>query len=74
MKDGITVVHSIHRDGIFRGRSCVALLGDGLPNDLLIEPMGLPCLSFDKGSSKQSYPSSVMGSIALIRQTLLDAD
>jgi hypothetical protein len=30
--------------------------------------------SFLKGSSTQDYPSSQMGSIALIRQTLYDAD
>ena len=30
--------------------------------------------SFNKGSSRQSYPSSLMGSIALLRQTYLDAD
>ena len=30
--------------------------------------------SFKKGISKQRYPTSLMGSIALIRQTLLDAN
>ena len=31
-------------------------------------------LSFDKGSSRQSYPTSLAGSIALLRQFYLDAD
>src|SRR5699024_2243440 len=30
--------------------------------------------SFDKGTSKNSYPSSIMGSVALLRQTYYDAD
>ena len=29
--------------------------------------------SFNKGTSTQSYPSSMMGSVALLRQTYLDA-
>ena len=30
--------------------------------------------SFNKGSSRQEYPSSLMGAIALLRQTYLDAE
>ncbi|MCP4566301.1 MAG: amidohydrolase family protein [FCB group bacterium] len=74
MELGFTVSLSAPLDGIFRGRSCVALLGEGLPNDLLIRPIGRHLLSFSKGSSKQEYPSSLMGSIALIRQMFYDAD
>ena len=73
-KLGFAVVQSARRDGIFRGRSFVALLDDGLPNDLVLEPRGMHLVSFNKGSSQQEYPSSLMGSIALIRQSLLDAD
>src|SRR5690606_105325 len=29
--------------------------------------------SFSRGTSRQSYPSSMMGSIALLRQTFMDA-
>jgi len=50
------------------------LLGEGLPNDLVLRPHSLHFLSFDKGSSEQSYPNSLMGSIAIIRQTFLDTD
>ncbi len=74
MKQGFTTVHSARFDGIFRGNGFVTLLGDGLPNMLLLEPVTMPFASFDKGTSHQQYPSSLMGSIALIRQTLLDAD
>lgn len=70
---GFTAVLSIPRDGIFRGRSVVVSLGDGAPNRLVLRPLGPHGLAFDKGSSSQAYPASLMGSIALLRQTFLDA-
>jgi imidazolonepropionase-like amidohydrolase len=73
LERGTTVVHSARADGIFRGRGFVASLASGDTNELILRDDGLHVLSFDKGSSKQAYPSSLMGSIALIRQTLLDA-
>jgi len=74
LKLGFTTVQSVHRDGVFRGRGFVVSLGDGLPNDLVIRPHSWHFLSFNKGSSKQEYPTSQMGAIALIRQTFLDVD
>lgn len=74
MQSGFIVVQSARLDGIFRGRSFVATLGSGLTNDLTLIPRSLHFMSFDKGSSAQLYPSSLMGSIALIRQAFLDAD
>jgi len=73
-KNGFTTVQSAKLDGIFRGRSFVAQLGAGLPNDLVLRPHSWHFLAFDKGSSTQSYPNSMMGSIALLRQTFLDTD
>ncbi|MGH7889259.1 MAG: amidohydrolase family protein, partial [Thermodesulfobacteriota bacterium] len=70
---GFTVVQSSSLDGIFRGSSVVVDLGDGLPNDLILNKDVAQFISFQKGSSNQDYPSSLMGSIALIRQTLDDA-
>lgn len=70
---GYAVAQSSKLDGIFRGRAFVASLRPGLPNDVLIEPRARHFVSFEKGSSKQDYPESLMGSIALVRQTLLDA-
>ena len=74
LQNGITVVQSARLDGIFRGRGFVTTLGDGLPNDLVLRPYSWHFLSFDKGSSKQEYPGSLMGTIALIRQTFYDVD
>jgi imidazolonepropionase-like amidohydrolase len=74
IKQGITVVQSARLDGIFRGRSFVTTLRDALPNDVILLPHGEQFMSFDKGSSKQDYPSSLMGAIAMIRQMFLDVD
>jgi imidazolonepropionase-like amidohydrolase len=74
LKSGFAVVQSARMDGIFRGRSFVTTLGRGLPNDLVLLPRSTHFVSFDKGSSTQQYPNSLMGSIALIRQTLYDTD
>ncbi len=73
-KLGFTAVQSARFDGIFRGRAFVSALTDGLPNDLILNAAGPQFMAFSKGSSKQSYPSSLMGSMALIRQTLSDAN
>ncbi|MBW3566134.1 MAG: amidohydrolase family protein [Acidobacteria bacterium] len=72
-KRGVTTVQSAKMDGIFRGRGFVANLGSGLPAEMIVVPRSRMFLSFDKGSSSQEYPSSLMGSIALIRQTFYDA-
>ncbi|MCZ6506700.1 MAG: amidohydrolase family protein, partial [Acidobacteria bacterium] len=74
MKRGVTATVSAKMDGIFRGRSFVASVADGEPNDLVLEDSGLHFASFDPGSSQLEYPSSLMGSIAVVRQTLLDAE
>ncbi|MDX1677106.1 amidohydrolase family protein [Arsukibacterium sp.] len=74
LKQGFTVVQAARHDGIFRGTGFVASLDQGLPNDLIIKADSQQFMSFSKGSSKQSYPSSLMGSIALIRQTFADAN
>lgn len=74
LKAGFTSVQSARQDGIFRGTAFVASLAQGLPNDVILKTDAQHFLSFSKGSSKQSYPSSLMGSVALIRQTLSDAN
>lgn len=73
-KLGFTAVQSARMDGIFRGNAFVSSLGDGIANQLVLKADGSQFMSFSKGSSTQSYPSSLMGSIALIRQTLSDAN
>lgn len=72
--NGFTAVQSAQLDGIFRGTGFVASLGEGRANSLIYDDSSLQFVSFDKGVSRQAYPSSLMGSIALIRQTLSDAN
>lgn len=73
-QQGFTVVQTAQFDGIARGQAVVASTGDGLPGDLILNANGSQFMSFDPGSSTQSYPSSLMGSIALLRQNLADAN
>ncbi|MBP6334910.1 MAG: amidohydrolase family protein [Bacteroidia bacterium] len=72
-KIGFGSVLSLNKDGIFRGSASFVLLGDGRDNDQVLVDRAASCLSFNKGSSTQDYPGSLMGAIALIRQTYYDA-
>jgi imidazolonepropionase-like amidohydrolase len=72
-KNGFTSVQTAKLDGIFQGQGVTVSLAKGLPNDLIYNSHASHFGSFDKGTSKQEYPSSLMGSMALIRQTLSDA-
>lgn len=59
-------------DGIARGTGAVLTLGEDENLDL-VEPNASAHYSFRKGSSSQDYPRSIMGSVALLRQTYYDA-
>ncbi|MCK6691078.1 MAG: amidohydrolase family protein [Thermoanaerobaculia bacterium] len=64
-----------HRaDGIARGTGVLVALSDEREHEAVLAPRAANYLSFRKGTSTQDYPSSLMGCIALIRQTYLDAD
>lgn len=73
VEQGFTTVQSARLDGIFRGRASTVSLADTIANDAIYQATTRHFGSFDKGSSTQQYPASLMGSIALIRQTLSDA-
>ncbi|MBN4072162.1 amidohydrolase family protein [Flavobacteriales bacterium AH-315-E23] len=73
-KQGFGTVLSSDKDGIARGSSVLVTLGAGKENEQILISRAAATYSFSKGTSKQSYPSSLMGSIALLRQTYLDAD
>lgn len=72
IQQGFTSVQSARLDGVFQGQSATVSLAQGLPNDLIYNAQAAHFGSFDKGSSTQQYPSSLMGSIALVRQALSD--
>lgn len=73
-KAGFGTTVSLIRDGIARGTSAFVLTGDGKPNENLLQAEVAANYSFQKGTSTQNYPSSLMGSIALLRQTYFDAE
>lgn len=61
------------RDGIARGTGAVVTLASQKENLVIIKERASAHYSFSKGSSTQSYPGSIMGTIALLRQSYLDA-
>jgi imidazolonepropionase-like amidohydrolase len=69
---GSVVTHS--HDGIARGTSILVGLSDEKEQNALIKSKVSNHFSFLKGSSTQSYPNSMMGSVALLRQTYYDAE
>ena len=73
IKMGFGVVSTRQQDGIVQGTSAVYSLGTSSYNRQLIKAEGNAYFSFQKGVSNQTYPSSQMGSIALLRQALYDA-
>ncbi len=72
-KLGFGAVLTSPMDGIARGTAAFVTLGSERDNETVIEGKAAAVYSFDKGNSQQDYPSSLMGAIALLRQTYLDA-
>jgi imidazolonepropionase-like amidohydrolase len=70
---GFGTVLSHVRDGIARGSGTIATLANQKENLVVLKEKASAHYSFNKGTSTQSYPSSMMGSIALLRQSHLDA-
>lgn len=72
-KMGFGFVLSNTGDGIARGTAALITLGDIPETQRIVVPQAAQYFSFEKGASKQTYPSSQMGVIALIRQFFYDA-
>ncbi|HCN82661.1 MAG TPA: amidohydrolase [Sphingobacteriaceae bacterium] len=72
-KFGFGAVLSVNRDGIARGTSVAVSLGNEADNLVILNDQAAAQYSFSKGTSTTSYPTSLMGTIALLRQTYLDA-
>ena len=72
---GFGVVSTHRADGIHRGTGLlVALTDQKSENDRILNDKAATYLSFEKSKqSNQSYPSSVMGAMALLRQLHHDA-
>ena len=70
---GFGTVLSHLKDGIARGTGVVVTLANDKENLVVVKQKASANYSLNKGTSTQSYPGSLMGSIALLRQTYLDA-
>ena len=70
---GFGSVLTHQKDGIARGSGAFVTLAAQPDNLVLLKDKASAHYSFSKGTSSQSYPSSMMGMIALLRQTYLDA-
>lgn len=70
---GFSVAVTHIEDGIARGNGTVVALGDIPYKNAILKSKGGAYFSLEKGVSKQTYPSSQMGAIALLRQALYDA-
>ncbi|MFT3703191.1 MAG: amidohydrolase family protein [Agriterribacter sp.] len=70
---GFGTVLTHQKDGIARGTGTVVTLADLKENLVIVKGRASAHYSFNKGSSTQGYPGSLMGAIALLRQTYLDA-
>ena len=68
---GTVLTHQM--DGISRGTGAVVTLANEKENLVMLKEKASANYSFNKGSSTQDYPTSLMGSIALLRQNFLDA-
>tara|TARA_B100000683_G_scaffold14336_1_gene14606 strand:- start:6748 stop:9759 length:3012 start_codon:yes stop_codon:yes gene_type:complete len=73
-KAGFGVVLTHQHDGIARGSGLLTTLANESEHNTILNGNASAHYSFNKGSSRQKYPSSLMGSIALLNQTYLDAE
>ncbi len=69
---GFAVTHA--DDGIAQGSGALVSLGSSDLSNRMIQSAAAAFFSLDKGVSRQTYPSSQMGSIALVRQLFYDLE
>ncbi|HEA29671.1 MAG TPA: amidohydrolase [Leeuwenhoekiella sp.] len=76
LKAGFGTVQTHKADGIARGTGMIIALNEqGTAADRLLNVKSAQFFSFEKSNlSDQSYPTSIMGATALIRQVFVDAN
>ena len=72
LKKGFGLVVSHQKNGIVRGTGSLLILTKNDKQMFLLDKAA-NFYSFDKGNSNQAYPTSLMGSIALLRQFFIDS-
>ncbi|UKN03824.1 amidohydrolase family protein [Paracrocinitomix mangrovi] len=73
LKAGFGAISTHNGDGIMRGTSVLMALNNLNEKENVLKTEAANHYSFSRGSSRQTYPSSQMGAIALIRQFYYDA-
>jgi len=74
-KLGFTAANSVPPLGMFKGQTAIISLGNGNVSDRVIHEGVAQAVSLTRSQELGfSYPTSPIGGIAFIRQTLLDAD
>ena len=71
---GFTSALAVQSRGTFRGTSTLVNLGDGKASDQIVREHVAQHVSLERSFTGDRYPTSLMGRIALIRQTFYDAD
>ena len=75
IKNGFGAVNTHLSDGIIRGKGALIALTNNGDSNSIIDINSTQYLSLSKSvTSSQSYPSSIMGAFALIKQVYYDAD
>ncbi len=67
---GFTAGNVVPNKGILRGSSAFVNLSDALPNEVILRADTHQHIAFE---SQEVYPKSLMGTIAVVRQTFADA-
>jgi len=70
---GFTAANIAPGTGIFRGVSAAVSLGDAGPGRAILRPATAQHVTFAPAPGNEGYPNSLMGAIAVVRQTGLDA-
>lgn len=73
-KLGFGAVNTVMENGLIRGTSALLSLAELSEQQVILKTNAAANFSFQNASSSQVYPNSVMGRVALIRQTYIDAE
>ena len=73
-KEGFGSVVSHNMDGIMRGTGTLISLAVDVKQNAVIQDKVSNHFSFMKGTTRQRYPSSLMGAVALLKQSFFDAN
>ena len=73
---GFATAHFVPSRGLFRGQSAVVALRPGAAREQILRADAAQIVAFATGGWEErnrEYPASLMGAVALVRQTFLDA-